>query len=411
MTTKFPVLALVFAWLVTSVISARAAAELVAVKVPLAKAYVGQRLPFFVELRSKGPFGGATSFTLPEVPGSILVKVGDPVVSSDEVDGQSWFVQTHEFALFSQHEGPLRIPEFPVRFGSREAISGPVMEMEAKVPMLSVEIERPAGTDPQRFLVTAQNFSVEERWNPVPSGEVKTGAVFKRTITQSADDMTGMALAPAPTTAPEGIHVYPGNPEVEDKTERGDFSGQRTETLTYLVERPGTYTLPAIRYDWWNPEPGRLESKTLPAVRFTAIASPEIAAKPASERWFLVGGILAVAAGLTALGWYFRLPVQHTLQSLWNRIDPPERRAERAFLRACRRNDARAAAHAWTSLRDDVPADEALHGLIIDLQRHLYGASASPDSWNGSALARAFRHRSRKLSVPTGFASLPPLNP
>jgi hypothetical protein len=48
-----------------TILALEAAVEPVSVQISEAKAYTGQRLPFFVELRSKGSFGGATSFTPP----------------------------------------------------------------------------------------------------------------------------------------------------------------------------------------------------------------------------------------------------------------------------------------------------------------------------------------------------------
>ncbi|HEY5952724.1 MAG TPA: hypothetical protein VIT18_00075 [Terrimicrobiaceae bacterium] len=393
----------------------RATVDPVSVKLPEAKAYAGQRLPFFVELRSSGSFGGATSFTLPEVPGTVIVKVGNPVVSSEQIEGQSGFVQSHEFALFSQRDGSIEIPEFSVHFGTREGFTGPVTEVDDKVPGFSVRIERPPGTDPNRFLITTESLSVQEQWVPQPSGDVKTGTVFKRTITQNAEDMTGMALAPASTTAPDGIRVYRGNAEVTDDTERGAFSGQRTETITYLVERPGSYTLPTIRYDWWNPTTKQLESKTLPGVNFTATAPPEPVAKQSwAKRSFVVLLWLLAAAAFILLGWSYRSSIAHFTSRLYDRIDPPDHRAARAFLRACRRNDAPAAVQAWAGwkrLRPGFTPSGGLQERLIELQRHLYGAQASPQSWDGAALASAFR---RRLAAPPerhSLTSLPRLNP
>jgi hypothetical protein len=408
-------------WLVSAIllllgaIPLCAAVDPVSVKLPETKAYIGQRVPFFVELRSAGSFGGATSFTLPEVPGTVIVKVGNPLVSSEQIEGQSWFVQSHEFALFSQREGAVEIPEFSVHFGTREGFTGPVTEVDDKVPGFSVGIERPPGTDPNRFLIATESLSVQERWNPQPAGDVKTGAVFKRTITQDAKNMTGMALAPAPTRAPDGIRVYRGNAEVSDKTERGDFSGQRTETVTYLVEKPGSYTLPAIRYDWWNPATKKLESKTLPAVTFTATAPPGPVGKQSSaKRAFVVLLWLMVAGALVLLGWSSRSSIAHFTSRLYDRIDPPDHRAARAFLRACRRNDALAAVRAWTAWERRQPGfrpSGELQARLIELQQHLYGAQASPQSWNGAALASAFRGRSTVPPEHHSLTSLPPLNP
>jgi hypothetical protein len=290
-----------------------------------------------------------------------------------------------------------------------------VNETQATVPAVSVEIERPPGTDPGRFLVTTESFSVEERWDPLPGEDVETGAVFKRTITQRAEDMTGMALAPVPITAPDGIRVYSGNAVVTDETERGEFSGQRVETVTYLVEQPGSLTLPAIRYDWWNPTTARLESKTLPAVTFIATMPPDSIAKqsPASRsQSTLIWVLIALVA--IALGWFYRRRIASSFSRLRDRIDPPERRSARILLHACKRNDAPTAARAlydWQRLQSDFSPTGELRVEILELHRHLYGNNASPGFWNGAALASALRHRSANTPVNSASTVLPPLNP
>ena len=103
----------------------------VAVRVPNDKAWVGQRVPFYIEVRAPGSFAGTVSFHLPHLPGVLLLKIGSPVVGSEEREGQSWFLQTQEFALFSQRDGSLEVPSFPVRYACREGFVGPVQDVEA----------------------------------------------------------------------------------------------------------------------------------------------------------------------------------------------------------------------------------------------------------------------------------------
>ena len=120
----------------------------------------GQRMPFYVELRARGSFAGTASFAMPEILRTFILKVGNPVVSSQEIDGESWFVQTHEFALFSQQSGSVEIPEFEVRFGSRDSFTGPVKEQQAQVPAAYVEILSPPGSESVGFLVTTESLDL-----------------------------------------------------------------------------------------------------------------------------------------------------------------------------------------------------------------------------------------------------------
>jgi hypothetical protein len=368
-------------------IGGRAEVAPAAISVPETKAWTGQRLPFYVELRTRGSFSGATSFTLPEIPRTVILKVGNPVVSSQEIDGESWFVQTHEFALFSQQSGSVEIPEYEVRFGSRDSFTGPVKEQQAQVPAARIEIRRPPGSESVGFLITTESFDLTENWEPQP-GPVKVGAIFKRTIVQRAAQMTGMALAAAPTHAPDGVRVYPGRPEVTDKTERGDFFGERRETITYLLQKPGTLELPALTYVWWNPKTKKLQSKTLPDVTFEVTATEETVDTRLDWTSQLAAALLVLGLGL-----WQRRRVAMLLARCWKKLNLPDRVAERKLLRACRQHDAAAAQdawHQWRSMQDAkfLPGPE-LRAAVTGMQRCLFGP-ATAGSWRGDELARAF---------------------
>jgi hypothetical protein len=401
---------LVAAALLSAAWPARAAVAPAAVEVAEPKALVGQRLPFVVALRSPGPFDGTASFTLPQIDGTVILKLGSPTVSSEPIDGEDWFVKRHEFALFSQRDGPLQVPPFAVRFGSRQGFVGPVSDVEAQVPGFEVAIERPPGTDAKRFLVTTPSLTIEERWQPAPEGEVKAGAVFKRRITQTAEGLSGMALAPPTTTAPPGMRVYAEAPRVEDSSERGQLVGRRSDTLSYVVQQPGDYRLPAIRYEWWNLEAGQLEAKLLPARSFLAPAPPSQPDAPARNGWRWWAPTGAALIVLVLVGWLKRDALRTGVVRWHGRLDPPAKRAERALLRACRRDDAPAAYAAWLALPVR-PAAPALDVCVAALARQLYGDRPTP-AWRGHELAAAFADamRQQQHTAEPAALALPPLN-
>lgn len=378
--------------------------------------WVGQRVPFFVELRAKGTFSGAASFSLPQLPRAVILKVGNPVVSSEKSGGDSIFVQTHEFALFSQKSGTVEVPAFEVRFHYHQGFAGPVKDQVAHAPASSIRIKRPPGSSDHDYLVTTSSLKITETWEPQP-GSTRPGAIFHRTITQEANELSGMALAPPPESALDGIRAYAQSPEVTDRTERGAFRGRRIDRITYTMQSPGVWTLPAIKYVWWDPQKGRFGSMTLPATSF------EVAALPASEtveepwgqsRCWAIG--LSLGVVFTALVVWQRRRVMHCVQQAWRSWNPPERNASRRLLRACHRNDPKAAETSWLEWENWQAADfqptPSLRAAVIDLQGHLYG-QRRPTAWRGTELARAFREQ-RATNSPfaaSRTAKLPKLNP
>jgi hypothetical protein len=391
----------------------KAAVPPVTIKAPEPKAWTGARLPFFFELRTLGSFVGTPTFSIPQIPDTIILKIGSPVISSEQIEGVEWFVQRHEFALFSQHPGELKIPAIPIRFSAREGFTGEAKDFDVTSESITLTIERPPGSENIGFLVTTESLEITETWDPEPSS-AEVGSVFKRTISQRADQMTGMALAPSPTQAPDGTRLYPGRAEIADKTERGAFRGERTETITYLIEESGTITLPEITFNWWNPTKQKLESLTLPAVSLEVPAPPpsekEKAAKTQSQIIISLSALILLAV----IVWK-RKRIVSAFRKIWKTINPPDRVAARHFLSACRKNDPAAAVAAWSKWRNitglnDI-ADSTLSSEILVLQRHVFG-SEKAEGWKGAPLVQAFRVYSKSKPRPvSNHSELQPLNP
>lgn len=409
------VVAAIVTLIVMHAYAALAEVKLVTIDAPKSEAWVGQKVAFYVKLRGKGPFVGAASFSLPAVPRTVILKVGNPVVSNEEIEDESWFVQTHEFVLFSQADGALEVPAFDVRYASRDSFTGPAKDYREQVPAIQFQIERPPESDPATFLVTTDSLKVTEQWDPTP-GKTQQGAVFHRTITQNAEQVTGMALAPPPTKEPAGVSVHFDDPVITDDTERGAFAGSRSDRITYVLEEPGNATLPAIQYVWWNPDKQEYGSTTLPAATFevTAVATADDSA-PANERDFswLLWLLVVLAAG--GLCYWQRRRLQESFCSLWEKLNPLERRIARELLRACRRSDAPAAETAWLEWQATVSPPQnvspRLATAATELQRTLYGCG-DPSTWNGSEMAAAFREATamdHEKRPETG--ALPRLNP
>lgn len=378
--------------------------------------WVGQRIPVFVEIRTKGTFGGATSFSLPQIPQAVFVKVGNPVVSSEEHDGESWFVQIHEFALFTQASGDVEIPEFSVRYSNRDGFTGPVTDHEAEVPQAKLEVKSPPDRASHGFLVTTDKINVSETWTPQP-GSVKQGDIAVRTITQSAEQMTGMALAPPPQATIDGVQIYPGNPTVSLITERGDFLGTRVDKITYRFDKAGTLTIPEVTYTWWDPDARQYHSHTLPAVDFDvlAVVQPNNAKETAAQSgyWRLW---LPIACAVLGIGIWQYPKLKAWGGTLWQQLNPPDKVAARKLLRACRDHDARQAEISWAQWQSaqtqPLELSKDLDDAVNELHRIAYGIDPGV-SWKGQALAHAFQKKLHQVSSRhlASVSALPPMNP
>ena len=98
------------------------------------------------------------------------MKAGNPVVGSQDVDGQSYFTQRHEFTIFTQNAGDIVVPGFRVRFAGKTSFLSDPEAMEGVTPELRFQSKRPPGTDNLGVVVAVTNMEVTQTWNPHGDG-------------------------------------------------------------------------------------------------------------------------------------------------------------------------------------------------------------------------------------------------
>jgi hypothetical protein len=258
------------------------------------------------------------------------------------------------------------------------------------------------------------------------------GEAFTCTVTLAALDVPGMLLPPLPSVEVEGLAVYPKPPQVQDQVERGDLTGKRIESVTYVCERPGRFTLPAVIMPWWDLKHQQVVRATLPAVTFEVepgpVQSSEAAGPPTVAhglRWVL--GIASLTAAATAVLWYKR----RALAAAWERRRLPRQASESGLftrlLDACRANDARTAYNGllhWLDARYRGPEAATIEAFLVhhpnaDLRRQVETLQevilGRATQWDGVALAdrlRQARRRERQGSRRSrAEGRLPDLNP
>jgi hypothetical protein len=241
--------------------------------------WVGQHVTLAIELMSPGFFSGSPTFYLPQVPQVLLLQPNDrPVLGSETIDGASYTIQRHEFAIFAQHPGNVIIPSFQVRFSTRVGTAQPAEHL-VSTDAVSFEVKLPPGAEGLATLISARDLKATETWQP-RSTKAKEGDAFTRTLTFSAPDVPSMAFPPFPTTEIPGIGVYAKDPRLVDQSERGVMRGERQDIITYVCQRPGRFVLPAARFTWWDLNRQQLRTVDFPARTFEVAANPAFSPPP-----------------------------------------------------------------------------------------------------------------------------------
>jgi hypothetical protein len=386
-----------------------------------------------VELLTATTFASAPLFELPKIPGAILMQLEErPTLGTEKIDGESYTLQRHELSLFVMRPGVAQIPPFTVRFESPPRYGEKPIEYRTTTPALQVEARMPPGAENLSGLIATHELQVHQTWHPQLQ-TAHVGDAFTRTVTLTAPDVPGMVFPPLPLARVEGLAVYAKPPVVQDQVERGDLIGTRIETVTYICERPGHFTLPALIIPWWDLKNQQLMRVTLPAVtlkvepgsRQSQDATSAAAASGRSWSWWTAGTVLLLAAVLATL-WGKRRALLAAWERRRGRRQPSEAGLFAALLDACRASDARAAYNGllrWLDARQRGPDTATIEAFLArhantDLRRQvemLQESIVRPEAhWDGVALAvglRKARRQDLRRRNHAKDAGVPDLNP
>ncbi|UDM49026.1 BatD family protein [Cupriavidus sp. MP-37] len=447
-----PLLLLLAAWLWPWLARAAAAPTVrveVGARQPL---LVGQQVSIDVTILAPNYFLSAPAFPALEVPGAMVTLPDARAVNSTEtIDGVTYAGIRKSYAFTAEQDGEFRLPAATIRFtyagddgAPREgSVTLPVTTIRAGTGGAGAPAARGSAAGP---LLPVARLTVTQTLDRDPDhGAVRlhAGDALVRTVTTFAPQTQAMRIVPPHAAAPRGVRLFRADARLSDQARDAPGpGGTRVDALTYVFERPGTYTLPAVTADWVDPatrQPARSEA---PAVRVVVAAArnagalapggPPAGAVPGEGGWpwrtLLWGAGALLGAAVLAV--------------LWRRLRPRlarlrQRQAERrraragradarlaATLQACRAGDAAAASQAldgWTrAAHGTTPAawaeavgDAALADAVTGLQRHLYGAAPARSAWDGNPLAQALGRHARPTPPRRRRArpALPPLNP
>ncbi len=390
--------------------------------------------------------------------------------SSTELRGNRRFsVMEWQFAMFPQKSGMLRVP--PVIFSASTKSSGNVLSLEpqtstgSRVRLATDEVDLVIEGKPADFTgatwLPAQDLSIKEHFAQT---SLKVGEPANRTIRIDARGLTGNQLPELIMPVVDGLNQYPDQASTKTTPTKTGVTGTREQNFALVPTRPGTYTLPEVRLQWWdiiaerdrvaivaprtltvlsdsgsNSEPGH--PNALPnTVRDTHTNEPQEHVVPDTAQantnyvhiWQGLSGALLVLWLTTAVCWWRTVSVKNAGENdvQENGDTNNTRRAREQFINACANRDAaraRSALSDWLSRVLQVDAgqhgltsmatrlnDSALLENVKRLDATLY-ASTADATWDPHSLMqtseKAVATFVAKRSTTTNTYGLEPLYP
>lgn len=363
---------------------------------------LGQEVRLVIEVSTPRWFAGGTRITAPETDGLVILRRNDFAVNlSRREAGDTWVIQRWELELYPQREGAFRLPPVSLQLAVNDEDAG-IVRGEIQTEALGFSAATPAAMRGLERWLATPTLEISQRLDRDPAALVP-GDAFTRTLEIRAVHVTAMMLPDPVLKTPPGLAAYPDIPELKDRSNRGEATAIRRQSITYVVVEPGQYLLPGIELPWWNTDTGQRETAVLPALTIDAGAAG-FSATVSAPAWLWPA--LVAAAVIAALLLLARRRLRHE-------PDPLKRAA-----RAMNRGDTVAATRAlydwlnrargkpgWLSLRESAAAvGEA--SAADTLLASSFGKSGV-EAKGGRSLLRKLARARRPQAQSTGL----PLNP
>jgi len=252
----------------------------VVVEVDKSNVYVQEQILVKVKLISQINLNQAEMQPF-DIKDAVVIPLSDkPKQYVTNINGRQHLILESNYAVFPQNSGELVIPSmiYSVVPGvERDLWNDPFGRNRSNIMRLPTEekhivVNPVPATEAGKSWQPANNFSLHETWS-ASLDHLKMGEPITRTITISADGLTGGQIAPLAINNIDGLTFYPDQPQNNDeKTDKG-IQGTRVETMAIIPNRGGEFTLPEIKIDWWDTKTQRMQSAILPAKTLHVLGS------------------------------------------------------------------------------------------------------------------------------------------
>ncbi|WP_163711750.1 BatD family protein [Mangrovibacterium lignilyticum] len=257
--------------------STNAQETFVSAKLTPGDVYVGQPAKLSITTYTNTWFTSAAKIP-PLVLSNAFVVPSENNVGTESINGTTFSYVSTNFMIYPYSNETVEIPVLNIILFTPEpgGFKGKEKTVRSKAQKLLVS-DAPVSVDKSQWLV-ANWLSVKQNWSKSLKA-VKVGDVVDREISWSASGTMAAFFPDIDWVKTDGLSVYPELPGSNTKMpERGSEQiAYKKQKISYLFEREGRITLPAIKMGYWHARQNRWIDRSLPEIIVEVAANPDLA--------------------------------------------------------------------------------------------------------------------------------------
>lgn len=261
-----------------------------------------QAVVFEIEISTPHWFAKGTKFDPPQIADTVILPANQFAINSTKrVKGITWASQLRELTLYPLKEGRYQIPPIDVFVSIKTAASGAI-EGKLFTPQLSFSVDVPTALKQVDHYTVSTDFQISIKGEFNEDQSYSIGDAVTQVITFNADDIPAMMLPRYTKPALNGVSIYHKPAQLQDRISRGTLTGMRTESFTYIFERPGEYFIPEQNFYWWSLTSNTLLSERVPSQHWLVTGTKEQGSDPTDEnQWGKTKLFSIIALGVFSL--------------------------------------------------------------------------------------------------------------
>ena len=175
-----------------------------------------------------------------------------------KIEGMTWSTQTKELTLYPTKAGDYQISDITIDISVNTENHGIVEgSMTTSIPSFTISLPEEL-SDIEHFVVSpsftlkvANNFAQNDA-NQGTDNQYAIGEAITQTVTFTVIGSPAMMIPPMSVANINGISIYQKTAQVFDKANRGNLTGTRIESFTYIFEQPGKFQIEQQTFYWWD---------------------------------------------------------------------------------------------------------------------------------------------------------------
>ena len=238
---------------------------------PAAPYQVGSTLRLEVDLLTSTWFTQAPLPAPLDLPGTLITPPNGQADSLTlNIDGSTWFGLRLNYLISPTAPGQYEIPALPFSLNLGQA-AAPI-NVSTRALSFTVSGEAAAGNQGNQLVASQVRMSQQIKQSAEP---LKVGDRVTRQVRIEADGAQAMLIPPVEFSDIPGLKRYPQPPAVSTLSNgRGSIDGGvRIDSVSYVVEQAGDYSLPAVELHWLDNHSQNEQTSHVPAIEFEALRS------------------------------------------------------------------------------------------------------------------------------------------